>query len=337
MGTIRRTAVALGVAAALLLAGCGDARDLVERASEGLDQMENQQSGQDGRPESGGDGLPIEIAGRTIDARVHYLGLEYTFGEMTVVELDVQSGAPFRGMALVFDVDVFNPRNDTAMPSPRVTLRWDEPDSDNVVEVNGRGEFRQVPGNASASGEIRVDLTTRDLETFDDASARLILGQSGRSPAQVPVGAAAELIDRFPVPQPGMEGRTLELGNVTMTIQTADIRWNYGNSHLEDGLVLLDLTYTWENNSGSQVCHNRGAGQNFSLVGSGGGGYVDENVSIRCAVAGETALAATGFVMDADYAGEYTFRWNLNIGFDDLSGEVAVLLEDGPGVPDSER
>jgi hypothetical protein len=332
--TIRGTAVALGAAATLLLAGCGDARELIDRATEGLEQLDSQQNQQS---DADGDGVPIEIAGRMIDARVHYLGLEYTFGEMTVVELDPRSGAPFPGAALVFDVNVFNPRNDTAMPSPRVSLRWDEPGTDNVVEVNGRGEFRQVPGNASASGEIRVDLSTRDLGTYDDASARLILGQSGRSAAQVPVGAAAELIDRFPVPQPGMAGRSLELGGVTMTIQTADIRWNYGNSHLEDGSVLLDLTYTWENNSGSQVCHNRGAGQNFMLIGSDGSGYVDERVSIRCAVAGETALAATGFVLDSDYAGEYTFRWHLTPRFEDLTEEITVTLAEGPGVPDSER
>jgi hypothetical protein len=335
--TIPSKAVALGAAATLVLAGCGDARDLADQATEALDQLESGQAQQSEAGQDGGSSAVIEIDGRVIDARVHYVGLEYSFGEVTVVDLDEGSDTRMRGVELVFDVDVYNPRSDTLMPSPRVTLRWDETDSDNVIEVNGRGEFRQVPGNASASGEITVPLSPQDLNVFDDASARLILGQSGRSPAHVPVGAGAELIDRFPVPQSDMEGRTLELGGVTMTIETASIRWNYGNSHVEDGSVLLDLGYTWENNSGTQVCHHRGTGNNFSLIGADGSGYVDEGVSIRCAVAGETAQAATGFVLGADYAGQYTFGWDLRYAGQDFDGEIAVTLQEGPGVPDSER
>ncbi|QSB16212.1 hypothetical protein JQS43_07910 [Natronosporangium hydrolyticum] len=333
MRTIRGAAAALGTAATLLLVGCGEGRDLVDRASEGLDQLEDAQEQQSAAV---GDGATVEIDGRVIDAHAHYNGLEYTFGEVAVVDLDEGSDARLQGVELVFDVDVRNPGNDPAMASPGVSLRWDEPGSENVVEVGGRGDFRQVPGGSSASGEIVVPLRPPDMEVFDEASARLILGQSGRSAAEVPVGADAELIDRFPVPQPDLAGSTLEVAGVTMTIETANIRWNYGNSHVEDGSVLLDLSYTWENESGAQVCHRRGTGQNFSLVAADGSGYVDEGVSIRCAVNGETAQAATGFLLEGDYAGEYTFSWDLSHRGDDYDEAITVTLHEGPGVPDSE-
>ncbi len=329
MRTIRTVAVATAAVATLLLAGCGGVSELVDQVNETV----GEENGGDASSEEGSPAVDIE--GRMIDASVHYLGLEYTIGEMTVAGFDEQTGPA--EVELVFDVTVVNPRSDAAHPGPRVALQWDEPDSDNVIEVNGRGDFRQVPANASASGEIIIPLSSSDLEVFDDASARLILGQSGHSAAQVPVGAGAELIDRFPVPQPGMVGQTLEQGGVTLTITAADVRWNYGNQHLEDGMVLLDMRYTLENDAGRQVCHHRGAGNNFSLTKSDGSGYVDERVSERCVADGQTLEVATGFVLDADYAGEYTFGWNLSIRFDEFSDEIPVTLAEGPGVPDSSR
>lgn len=340
---VRRTklaAVAGMGAAALLLAGCGGAQDLLDQAGDTLDEMEEAQREAD-REASGGDtesddsGDAIAIEDRTVDASVHYLGLEYTVGEMTAAESTDRLHQ--NGVELSFEVTVVNPRGDTATPSPQVRLQWDEPGTGNVLEVSGRGEFRQVAANASAPGTIIVAIPEQDLSNFDVDSARLVLGHPGRSAPQVPLGPNAELIDRFPVPQPGLEGTTVENEGVTMTIERADIRWNYGNTHVDDGLVLLDLVYTWQNNSGYQACHHRGTGNNFSLLGSGSNNYVDESVSIRCVGNGATEQAATGFVLDADYAGEYTFRWDLRFMGSDYTDEVTVQLQEGAGVPDSAR
>jgi hypothetical protein len=287
----------------------------------------------------GGDAEVVNVEGRAIAESVHHLGLEYTIDQLTVVDLDAEASPDgevderVQGLELVFEASVYNPGSDTATPRAPVSLRWDESGSGNVVDVTGRTEFRQVPGDSSSSGEIVVPLRPADLELYDDASARLILGQSGNSAAQVPVGPDAELIDRFPVQQESVVGESFDVNDVLVTITAAEVRWDYGSSHVEDGVALFELTYDMEEQGGSQSCSTRGQGA-FALTLPSGDGIVDEGVTERCVRGDQTETdVRTGFLIDGDYAGDYTLRHERSEDAD----EVAFTLVEAAGSPASER
>lgn len=354
-----RTMLMTTAAAALVLAGCGgdEAGDAVEQLTDAIAD-ENAEKEDDAEPAATDDAAAgggedsedvevsddadraevVDIAGRAIDVSVHHLGLEYTIAQLTVVDLDAEASADgevdqrVHGLELTFDASVFNPGSDTATPALPVSMRWDEPGTGNVIDVSGRAEFRQVPGDASSSGEIVVPLAPRDLEQYDDASARLILGHSGSSAAQVPIGAEAELVDRFPVQQP-LVGERFDVDDVLVTITAAEVRWDYGNSHVEDGVALLELTYDLEERSGSQSCSTRGQGA-FALMLPSGDGIVDEGVTERCVRGDQTETdVRTGFLIDGDYAGEYTLRHERG----DDQDEVTFTLIEAAGSPAAER
>lgn len=345
MRSIRSTTLAVA-AATFLLAGCGDdVSDAVGSLADAV-QDDAAESEPEADPDAAADevtdtdleagnedpsGDTASIAERAIDETVFWVGLEYTVQRLTVVDLDAGSDERVQGVELVFDTSVFNTGSDTAVPAPPVSLRWDVPGTDDVIDVTGRTELRQVPANASSSGEIIIPLTPDDLVAYDDASARLVIGRSGQSAAQVPVGADAELISRLPVPQP-VEGTTLEVGDVLVTITAAEVRYDpIGSpSHLEDGAALLELTYDMENRGGNQSCSRRGEGRSWFAVLPDGDSVVDLGVSERCVGSGMTETGVvTGLVIDADYAGEYTIRHERE---GDVEGEATLVLVDAPGV-----
>lgn len=356
MRSMRATAMTMA-AAAVVLAGCGgdDASDAVEQLSDAI--AEDTEEDKDAEPEEVDDGEEVDdagdgdagdagdsvevvqIDGRTIDTTVHHLGLDYTIEQMTVVDLDAEASADgevdqrVQGIELTFEASAFNPTNDTANPRPPISLRWDEPDTGNVVDISGQAEFRQVPGDASSSGEIVVRVPPQDLELYDDASARLVLGQSGQSAAQVPIGAAAELIDRHPVQQASVVGESFDVNEVLVTITAAEVRWDYGNSHVEDGVALLELTYDMDNQGDGQSCSTRGQGA-FALTLPNGDGIVDEGVTERCVSGGETETGVrTGFLIDGDYPGDYILRHERS----DDQDEMTFALEAVAGAPAGER
>lgn len=340
-------------AAAIVLAGCGSsAEEAVGQLTDALAEEGDEEAEAPDEPatdDEDGDESPegtdgddgdgeaatedVDVDGRAMDVSVHHNGLEYTVSELTVVDLDEGNDQRIQGLELTFDASVYNPSSDTAQPSPAVSLRWDEPGTGNVVDVSGRAEFRQVPGDASSSGEIVVPLRPEDLEVYDDASARLILGQSGRSAAELAVGGDAETVDRFPVQQP-LDGETFDVNDVLVTITAAEVRWDYrGSEHVEDGVALLELTYTMENQGGSQSCSTRGEGA-FALTLPNGDGIVDEGVTERCVSGGETETdVRTGFLIDGDYAGDYTLRHERSGDQD----EITFTLSEGEGLPAAER
>ena len=345
MGFTRSMATAAVLA--LLAAGCGsdDAEELVEQAADAIsDEDGAEEPAPDGSDDENGDegDAPAQAAtidGDTLDATVHHGGLEYTIAGYEVVDLDAEASPDgevdqrVQGLELVFDVSVYNPSSSTAQPSAQATLEWDEDGTGNVVAVGGRPDFRQVPADASSSGEFVIPLSPADLEVYDADSARLLLGQDGRNRAQVPVGDQAEVVDRFPVPQP-LDGETFDVDGVEVTITAAEIRWDNPNgSHLDDGEALFELTYTMDNQSDSQSCSTRGEGA-FALTLPNGEGIVDLGVSERCVRGGETETdVKTGFVVDEDYAGDYTLRHERG----DEEDEITFALVEGEGVPAAER
>ena len=330
-----------GVAAgALLLAGCGsdDVDEALDQLDDAIEEVDDQD--EDDAEDDEDDGEPVAtVDGRALDGTVHHGGLEYTVTALSVVDLDAEHSPDgevdqrVQGLELTFEANVANPGSDTVSPSPAVALRWDEPGTDNVVDVSGRAEFRQVPGDASSSGEFVVPVSPQDLEVYDDDTARLIIGRSGQSPAQLPIGDQAELIDRFPVPQE-LDEDTFEVAAVVVTITAAEVRWDNPNgSHVEDGTALFELTYTMDNQSGSQSCSTRGEGA-FALTLPSGDGIVDLGVSERCVRGGETETdVKTGFLIDGDYAGDYTLRHERG----DDEDEITFTLVEGDGVPADER
>ena len=341
----RKNRIVVGMTAgALLLAGCGsdEAEEALDQLGDAIEEVEDQDEdeGDDQDDESDVDMEPAAtVDGRALDGVVHHGGLEYTVTALSVVDLDAENSPDgevdqrVQGLELTFEANVANPGSDTMTPSPAVALRWDEPGTDNVVDVSGRAEFRQVPGDASSSGEFVVPLNPQDLEVYDDATARLIIGRPGQSPAQLPIGDQAELIDRFPVPQE-LDEDTFEVSGVVVTITAAEVRWDNPNgSHVEDGTALFELTYTMDNQSGSQSCSTRGEGA-FALILPSGDGIVDLGVSERCVGGGETeADVKTGFLIDGEYAGDYTMRHERG----DDEDEITFTLAEGDGDPADQR
>ena len=241
-----------------------------------------------------------------------YNGLVYSFTAMNVLEHDDGNSAE-----ITFALDVRNPGTETLTPSAPVALRWNEPSSDNTIEVNGQTDFRQVPGGSSASGSIVVQLLASDLQAYDEHSARLIIGTSGQSAAQAPIGGDAELVDRAPVPQPDLVGKQLQLDDLTVTVSTADLRWDGPNGPVADGEAIVEFEYTMDNSGEGQICARRGEGQNFALTRADGEGFVDLRVGERCVGGGQSEDSVTGILINEPFAGEYTLRHTPDGGRED--------------------
>lgn len=347
-----RRAVALGAlsAGALVLSGCGSIiegmlgdDDDVEDIFEDLEDVEDADDTTDDAidadkaiDEGSGGVEEVSVMGRSIDATVHYSGLEYTIGQMTVTDHDEGQDMRIRGLTLDFDVSVSNDWSDSQMPNVPIALQWDEEGTGHVVEVNGQADLRQVPAGASASGAFSVNIGVDDLDTYNDQTARLLLGRSGQAQAQVPVGPQAELVTLFPVAQDHLVGEVLETGPVPIIIESAHVQWNLGNSNagqVENGTVLFEMGLTMDNTSEHQVCLSRGQGSNFSLVAAGGEGYVDMGVSDRCASGGQAIDVWTGLTIDEDYAGNYTLSTDLTVMVDPYDAELDIELIAGDGGP----
>lgn len=332
MRTRRIRTVAALAGASLVLAACG-ATDEVTEGLEDLSQSLDEQVPDEGDDEAteatdAATTEPVAIDERELDVTVHHGGVEWTIQELTVVDLDEGAEEQVRGLELSFVTQVTNPLDETVQPGSQVVLRWDDADTGDTMEVGGQPDFREVPGNSSTTGAFVVTLPPSDLEVYDEDTARLVIGRSGQSAAQAPIGADAELIDRLPIQQDDLIGATLTVDAVDVTITAAEIRWDNGDgSHVADGEALLELTYDMTATSGSQSCSTRGTGA-WALTVPSGDGLVDLGVTERCVRGDQTETdVRTGFIVDADFAGEHTLRHERGTDQD----EVVVELGDGPG------
>ena len=80
-----------------------------------------------------------------------------------------------------------------------------------------------------------------EVDTFSLESAALRFGNEGQHAAVVPLGDEGELNSKFPHFQEQMVGVTVELEDVSWTIDEAFIGYNHGNSRLGDDQVLLEI------------------------------------------------------------------------------------------------
>lgn len=340
MRTIRG-AIALA-ATSLLLAGCGGADELTEGLDDLTQSLEDELPADDEAdgadpaddPGAASETGPAAVDGRSLDVTVHHGGVEWTVQELTVVDLDEGEEQRTRGLELTFVTQVVNPLSETVQPGSASALRWDDPDTGDTLEVRGQADFREVPGESSTTGAFVVTVPPADLEAYDDASARLVIGDSGRSAAQVPIGSDAELIDRLPIPQDDLVGTTLDVDGVEVTIVAAEVRWDeFDGRHVADGEALLELTYDLDNDSGSQSCSTRGTG-GWALTRPNGDSIVDLGVTERCVRDGERETGVlTGFLLEGDLAGDHTVRHE-RAGDTD---EATFAIVEGDGVRADDR
>jgi hypothetical protein len=289
------------------------------------------------------DGLEAQVPAGTVYQR----GFEFTLTELQVLDLDQQhadeTGTELtdrvRGFEVVAEVDVFNATPDPGQPGrTAVSLRWEEPGSDNVVDVRGQLEVREIPSQASSSGQVTVPLSVDDAELLDVETAAFVFGETGRSAAVLPIGSQPELVTRLPEFQSALEGETIDLDGIEVTIVEG---WVYygtaSDGPLPDGEALLELTYDVDNAIDAQSCSTRGTGA-WALTLPDGTGVVDLGVSERC-VSGDQVERGilTGFFIDADYPGEYTLAHERGAGGETLAGEISFTLLDEDGSTHAER
>lgn len=207
-------------------------------------------------------GNAIILPARTIDATVYVGGLEYTIGEVRVLDLDDEAGRlPQRthGLQVDIDVEAFNPTDSQSMVNLMATLSWVDPESGLLHQGFGSPpQGAGVPGGGRANLALEYQVDGMEVDTFSLESAALRFGNEGQHAAVVPLGDEGELNSKFPHFQEQMVGVTVELEDVSWTIDEAFIGYNHGNSRLGDDQVLLEIAYTFANDSEHQQCHYRG-------------------------------------------------------------------------------
>lgn len=317
-------------------------------SSPGPDDGRNEPDDSDLPPLDSADFPPV--AGRTIDAVVAYGMIEWEVQEMVVVDLDadLEAGRTPQGVEITFPTRVYNAGSGTAMvTSTPIALQWDDPVTGDTFTVAAQLDFREVPAESFSSGEVTVRLSAEDRRLYDDDSAYLLVGRTGLSPAVVPIGSGVELVDRLPVVQ-DTDGWELSIEGVdsarraiddTVTVTAAEIRWTGPEGRpLDDGDVLLEITYTIDNRGEAQTCSQRSEG-GWRLTLPDGDAVSDLRVSERCAGRGQTVTGVlTGFYLPSeDFAGEYQLLHRRGSGgSDDPHDEISITLSAGDGVRLSE-
>lgn len=288
--------------------------------------------------ESGSD---FEIPDLQLDQSVFVRGIEYQFGDLTQTEPDETYGA-VDGIGIRVDFDAYNPYDSETMNASPISLRWDEPDSENVAERKGDIELDLIPGGSSVSGSVLFTLGESDLETFNDESARIIVGHDGEATGIAAIGDAVETVDRFPIPQDHLVGTTMSPGPMEITFEEVEVRWNFGDSNLEQASAdeaLLTIAFTVDNPSDSNNCSRRGEGRTMFLTDSDGNKFVDVGLRERCYEPGQTTETFTGILMDADYAGTYDLEFDVDpVGSAEIKDTIQIELEENVGAaPSSDR
>ncbi len=294
---------------------------------------------------------PVDLSGLIAQpptGTVYQQGFEFTVTGLEVIDLDQQHADEtggevqqrVRGFELVTDLDVFNatPNPGAPMRTP-VSLQWNEAGSDNVINLRGSLEVREIPSLASSSGRVTIPISVEDAELLDVDSSALVFGEMGRSAAVLPLGSQPQLVTRLPVEQPTLEGVSFDVDGVQATITQGRVfHETRADGPLPDDEVLLELTYEIDNTEvEAQTCSTRGTGS-WSLVAPDGRGVVDLGVSERCVRGGQVERdILTGFLIAAEYAGEYELTHERGGAGQEFAGETSIILEERDGSTHAER
>lgn len=270
-----------------------------------------------------------EVVDTTLEETVVYEGLEYHFtSAATAVENSLTGDA---AVDVTVAMDVTNPGTQVATPTSRIALRWDRPNSNTAIEINGSIDVGPVPASASVSTTATFSVPEEDARTFHKDSAVLILGQSSRATAHVPVGSAAQLVTRADVEQPHLRGESFDVGPVTVTID--DFRVRYSGASRSQVMVdesLAEMAFTMQNNGDEQFCIPRGDGAVFSLVNADGEGVDEMRVDELCVRGDRSVESLTDFLLDEDFAGEYTLSLDRGRVRDrEFGGQLEITIEPG--------
>lgn len=337
-GTTRIRTALLLLSAGALLAGCSsgataeddDPDQTTVITDEGPEEDDAPaedpvDDGADGGGE-GDEGGAIILPTRTIDQTVYYNELEYTVGEVRVVDLDHEAdNLPQRiqGLHVEVDLDAFNPGSTQASTNASTALDWVDPESGLAYQAHGaRGQAAGVPGGGRANLTLEYQVHAPDAETFSLETGALVFGTEGRHAAVVPLGGERELEDKFMHFQDDMVGTVFDFegGDVTFTIDEAYIAYDLGGSRLEDSEVLLEFMYTFVNNTEHQHCHYRGTGENFQMIHATTGIGATDLGTERCVGAGAQEQWFSGLTLPAD---EFTGTWTMTVNLEYASA-IAV-------------
>ena len=306
---MRRKTMAAAAILGLVAAGCGGSDDLLDRAVQEIERLDDAEpesddtdpattdepgsvatEPDDAEDESGGAAADRQpdpgdaageidpadfptIAERTIDVAVQYGVIEWEIQEMIVVDLDadLQPGEQPQGVEITFPTRVFNAGGGTAsVNNTPIALQWDDPQTGDTFTVSAQADFRDVPADSFTSGELRVHLTHDDRSVFDDDTAYLLVGRPGVTPAVVPIGAAVEPVTRLVVPQ--------EPDDWTFDIEGVDT----ARRTIADTITVTGAEVRWSGPEGQpledgntllQIAYtieNRGEGQTCSQRSEGG-------------------------------------------------------------------
>ncbi|MCC5954061.1 MAG: hypothetical protein JJU45_18345 [Acidimicrobiia bacterium] len=317
-----RRLLAVAAAGALLLGACGSDDDTDEETTDTTEAPGVTVERDDGEGEAEDE---VSIEPMEIDTTVRYAGFEY---DVQTLEVDDSSGM---GLMLTFDVSVENTTSDTSTPNPEVMLLWD--DGDDVVSLRVNTNFREVPGESSSRGEMSVQVTSDDLETYDEDTARLTFGRTSQAQAIVALGDDVDTVDRLPVVQ-DLEGGWDSAAGFEVTITSAEVRWDTPNrQQLDEGSALLIFEVDVTNDAENQVCARRG---DWEITLPDGTRRTADGTSENCYSAGEDERGVIiGFEIDDPFEGDYDIVMAASGAGNDyeaifefsLSGESAAAVE----------
>ncbi len=178
---------------------------------------------------------------------------------------------------------------------------------DGNFSQQGPSEIPEVPGGLSAAGTLvfRVD------ESFDVASAQLLVGRSDVNQAQVPLGPqGGELVSLEPS-EPAPPG-PLSMELVGLTFTSTDLRADKlaSNRELESGKLALTLNFDATSRKDGNWSM---LPQDFVLVlpdGTTAAPSASDLASLGGATGGvDTPDLSVSFLVDAPGAGNYTLRF----------------------------
>lgn len=333
--------VVSAASAVLLLSGCSGGGDPEPDVQDAVVEEPEEQPEDADSQDKPAEPEEADIVDMQVDQSVFYAGIEYEYESMQVTDLDEEAGNEDRmlGLELTFDFSAYNPGSDTEMPNAPAVLRWNEDGGENVAEINGQADVKQVPGDSSTSGEMVFTLAPDLLESYDEDSAHLILGHSGEANPVIALGAAAETVDRFPVPQEQIDDEEIVAGPLTITFDEVFVRWNYGiprQGQTPDDEALLAMYMTIENTSDSQACSRRSAGKTMVLKDEDGNGYVDLGLTERCFKGGTSEEVMTAIEIPEEYEGTYNLEFDVDqVGDAEETGDIDIELVMGDGVAPS--
>lgn len=293
----------LGIVAVLALVGaaCGGDDDSAE-PGETTEPPATTEATETDEQETDDDAL---IVARELDVVVQYGGFEF---ELLDIEVPESTDDDSLGDTFSVNTTIINLRDRAATPRVEINLQWDD-ERDNVVQVRGDLDAREIPGGARSSGTLSFSIPSDDVDEFDENSLRMVFGPSGTAQAVAPIGDDVELVSRLPVSQDVVD--VVDINGFTFEVNSAVVRWDDLSSggQVDDGTALLVLSGRVENGTDRQLCvGTSGPNTRLQIELPDGTARTPQSTTLRCVGRGEVERdTEVIFEIDDPYDGDYTF------------------------------